>query len=33
MTYTRKPIKMNEICCKRCLGRGGEEDGKVNTFI
>ena len=29
MAYTRKPIKINEIYCKRCLGGGG----KVNISI
>ena len=29
MAYTRKPIKMNEIYCKWCLGGGG----KVNISI
>ena len=29
MTYTRKPIKMNEIYCKPCLGWGGN----VNVSI
>ena len=24
--YTRKPIKINEIYCKGCLGRGGKEN-------
>ena len=23
MAYSRKPIEMNEIYCKRCLGGGG----------
>ena len=29
MAYTRKPININEIYSKRCLGK----DGKVNTSI